>query len=80
MTLPDELTSTIAASMLGVSRSTLMKLHNEGEIDSRRVGSHHRFRTDEVLGLLERRRKTQRRAFDALRELDEMLDPHDSPE
>lgn len=42
MPLKDLFTSTEAASMLGMSRPTLMKLVDSGEIDHVRVGTHRR--------------------------------------
>lgn len=42
--MPEHLTSTVAADVLGVSRPTLMKWARNGEIDSFAVGSHTRFR------------------------------------
>lgn len=72
-TLPEELTTTVAASQLGVSRPTLMKMIGNGEIASHKVGSHHR-----LLAAVEeykrRRLQRQREAFDKLRGLDELLE------
>lgn len=53
--VPDTMTSTTAASVLGVSRPTLMKWVKEGVIDSFKVGTHTRFRRDDVLALKQRR-------------------------
>ena len=69
--MPDELTTTTAADLLGVSRPTLMKLVAEGQLESHRVGSHHRFLYRDVLDLAERRQAAQRNAFEALRAFDE---------
>lgn len=38
----EQFTTTEAAKMLGISRTTLMKLIDAGEIDSVKVASHHR--------------------------------------
>lgn len=47
--LPEEYyTSTEAASALGVSRPTLMKLVDHGDIGFVKVGSHYRFPVEEV--------------------------------
>lgn len=70
---PDELTSTSAAAMLGISRPTIMKLVADGELRSHRVGSHHRFLLSDVLVLREARTQKQREAFEALRALDSEL-------
>lgn len=68
--VPDQLSSTVAAEMLGVSRPTLLKWAKNKEIDSFMVGSHTRFRREDVMNLRARRRTERRRAFDELRELD----------
>lgn len=65
-TLPEELTTTVAADLLGVSRPTLMKWVADGRISAHKVGTHTRFRRDDVLRL-RRTRNEERRA--ALREL-----------
>lgn len=69
-TVPAELTSTVAADILGVSRPTLMKWATERKIDSFKVGTHTRFDRDEVFRVRETRRSERREAFDELRELD----------
>lgn len=68
--LPQQLTSTVAAEVLGVSRPTLMKWAREGVIDSFKVGSHTRFHRDEVARVVHERRVQRRAAFDELRELE----------
>lgn len=68
--VPDELTSTVAADMLSVSRPTLMKWANEKKIDSFTVGTHTRFKRDEVLRLRSQRSVERRAAFEELRRLD----------
>jgi excisionase family DNA binding protein len=73
-TLPDELTTTVAAAQLGVSRPTLMKMINSGELDSRQVGSHHRVKAVDVLHLKRTRLAQQRQAFDELRSLEDQLE------
>ncbi|MBF6164317.1 helix-turn-helix domain-containing protein [Streptomyces gardneri] len=71
--LPNEVTTTVAAKMLGVSRPTLMKLVNEGKLPSHRVGSHTRLFSRDVLAHREIQRAAQRKAFDRLRELEDEL-------
>ncbi|ROR54869.1 excisionase family DNA binding protein [Luteococcus japonicus] len=68
--VPDELTSTVAAEMLGVTRPTLIKWAREGVIDSFQVGTHTRFHRDEVLRLKQERAAARRAAFEELRALD----------
>lgn len=46
--LPEELTSTRAAELLGVSRPTLMKWARQNRLPSFKVGSHTRFHTTDV--------------------------------
>lgn len=68
--MPDELSSSTAADILGVSRPTLMKWAKEGKIPSFKVGTHTRFRRDEVLELRRLRAKKRSDAFDELREFE----------
>lgn len=65
--LPAELTSTVAADILGVSRPTLMKWAREGRIEGFKVGSHTRFKREDVQRLHAERKKEQAEAFEALR-------------
>ncbi|WP_218121324.1 helix-turn-helix domain-containing protein [Actinomyces ruminicola] len=68
--VPDELTSTVAADMLGVSRPTLLKWSRDGVIDSFKVGTHTRFCREDVVRLRYERERERRRAFEELRALD----------
>lgn len=68
--VPEELTSTAAADMLGVSRPTLMKWAREGKIQSFKVRSHTRFKREEVLRVQEERRGERKKAFNELRSFD----------
>lgn len=72
--LPEELTTTVAAEQIGVSRPTLMKMIRNGEIPARRVGSHHRVKSADVLAAKRERLERQRRAFRELREAEEQID------
>lgn len=72
-TLPEELTTTVAAELVGISRPTLMKLVRSGELPSRQVGSHTRLSTSDVLALRRVRARDRREALKALRELDKEL-------
>lgn len=65
--IPEDLTSTTAADILGVSRPTLMKWVREGEIDAFKVRSHTRFKRDEVFRLKNKRAEERRKAFQDLR-------------
>lgn len=69
--LPEELTSTVAAEVLGVSRPTLMKWVGDGRISGFKVGTHTRFKRDDVLALREKRKDERRAAFAALRDDDD---------
>lgn len=68
--VPDELSSTVAADILGVSRPTLMKWVRNGEIEPFKVGTHHRFHRSDVLALKEKRRAERRAALEELRAMD----------
>ncbi|MDO5076446.1 helix-turn-helix domain-containing protein [Corynebacterium sp.] len=72
-TLPQEITTTTAASMLNVSRPTVMKYIRNGRLNSRKVGSHHRLNSQEVLDLLEAKKHEQRKAVFELIDLEESL-------
>lgn len=74
---PDELTSTTAANLLGVSRPTLMKMVKNRLLASHKVGAHHRFKHADVANLAEVRRGARVQAFAKLRELDEALEEHE---
>ncbi|WP_312899452.1 helix-turn-helix domain-containing protein [Corynebacterium variabile] len=69
--VPEEITSTVAADMLGVSRTTLMKWARSGKIDSFKVGSHTRFKRDEVLRMQREREAEKAAAFEKLRAFDD---------
>ena len=61
--LPEELTTSTAAKILGISRPTLMKMIHEGRVPAHEVGTHHRLRTQDVFAELRRRRERQSAAF-----------------
>lgn len=65
--LPEEVTTTLAAEMLEISRPTLMKRVRAGEIPAHKVGSHTRLRTADVLAAQTRTQQQRREAFDELR-------------
>ena len=71
--MPEELTTTVAADQLGVSRPTLMKMVGNGEIPAHKVGSHTRLKTTDVLAFRRARLERQRAAFSKLLELEDDL-------
>lgn len=68
--LPEDLTTSAAASLLGVSRPTVVKLIRDGVLPAHKVGSHHRIKSRDVLALRRERRQRERAAFEALLELE----------
>lgn len=68
--VPQVLTTSTAAGILGISRPTLMKMLNEGTIPSHMVGTHHRLKADDVFAALRARRARERAAFTELMELE----------
>lgn len=72
--LRQELTTTAAADILGVSRPTLMKMVARGEVAAHKVGSHHRLRRDDVIAAKKARLTRQHLAFEELRSLEDELD------
>lgn len=69
--MPEELTTTAAAKLLGISRPTLMRMVDDNKIPARKVGSHTRLRTADVLKEQRARRRRQLAAFDELRALED---------
>lgn len=67
--VPDVLTTSTAAEMLGISRPTLMKLIAAGDLPAHKVGTHTRIHSADVFAFLRARQKRQQSAFDELREL-----------
>ncbi|GAA2517810.1 helix-turn-helix domain-containing protein [Rarobacter incanus] len=72
-TIPEDLTSTVAAKRLGVSRPTLMKLIAQGDIDAFKVGTHTRVKTAEIERYRKQRFERQRSAFEEFRNVDRVL-------
>lgn len=72
-TVPQELTTTAAAKLLGISRPTLMKLITQGAIESHKVGSHTRVKSEDVMSYRQRQRETRLAAFEELRDLEDEL-------
>lgn len=71
--LPEMLTTTVAADVLGVSRTTLMKMVAANELDHTKIGSHTRLKRDDVFEFRRRRLQQQREALDRLLELEDEL-------
>jgi len=68
-TLPEELTTTVAAKVMGVSRPTLMRYIRDGLLPAHRVGSHTRVMRDDVLAFQESEVARRRSAVRELRKL-----------
>lgn len=68
-TVPEDLTTVMAARMIGVSRPTLMKMIAQGELPSHKVGSHTRLKSADVFAFLDARQVERREAFEDLRNL-----------
>lgn len=64
--LAQRLTTQEAAELLGVSRPTLIKLLEEGEIPFEVPGRHRRIRLDDLLDYRERRRSKRKESLDEL--------------
>ena len=69
--LPDELTTTSAAALLGVSRPTVLAMVRDGKLPAHKVGSHTRLKTDDVLAQRAARRARERAAFEELRDFED---------
>lgn len=68
--MPEILTTTAAADVLGISRPTLMKLVGSGEVPAHKVGSHTRLRAVDVLDFRRARLERQREAVMELLEVE----------
>ena len=62
----EQFTTTEAARMLGISRPTLMKLIESGEIDSIKVATHHRIPAPALRSYESARAASQHRAAEAI--------------
>lgn len=69
--MPEVITTTVAAELLGMSRTTLMKHVRNGDIPSTHVGSHTKLRRDDVLAFRKNRLQEQRAALDRLLALED---------
>lgn len=68
-TMPEEVSTTVAADHLGVSRPTLMKMIREGAIPAHLVGTHHRLKWSDVEDCEARRSARRPDAAKLLRDL-----------
>jgi len=68
-TMPEELSTTVVADHLGISRPTLMKMIREGVLPAHMVGSHHRLKWSDVEDFEARRAVDRPEAARRLREL-----------
>lgn len=64
--MPAELSTTVAARHLGVSRPTLMKIIKSGELPSFKVGSHTRVHADDLVRFMKERLERQRLALEKM--------------
>ncbi|WDZ86789.1 helix-turn-helix domain-containing protein [Micromonospora cathayae] len=64
--IASELSTTEAARLLGMSRPTLIRLVDAGELPSHRVGTHRRLVLRDVLDFRRRQLRERREAYEAL--------------
>lgn len=70
-TIPENLTPSAAANIMGISRPSLMKHIKEGRLPSHKVGSHNRVKADDVFELMRTLHDQRLQIFAELRELSE---------
>lgn len=70
-TVPDVLTTSAAAKILGISRPTLMKQITAGTIPSHMVGTHHRLKAEDVFAALHARRDRERASMEQLMQFED---------
>ena len=73
-TMPTDLTTSVAASELGISRPTLMTLIRRGDLPAHKVGTHTRVKRSDVVEFREARNARRVEALHALLEADESTD------
>lgn len=71
-------TTTESASMLGISRATLMKLIESGELEAIKVGTHHRIPGEELLAYQRARQVSRAKATAILNEISDSNVPFQS--
>ncbi|TFD11523.1 helix-turn-helix domain-containing protein [Cryobacterium sp. TMT1-21] len=72
--LPEELSTTVAAQVIGVSRPTLMKMIARKELPTKKVGSHTRLMRSDVLELRAHRQGARVKAVEDLRRAGDAFD------
>lgn len=73
--LPEIITTTVAAYLLGTTRPTLRKWIDAGILPAHHVGSHTKLRTADVQAFQEKRLAERQDAFDKLRAFEEEFFP-----
>jgi excisionase family DNA binding protein len=73
VSLPEILTTSAAADVLGISRPTLMKLIRDGKLPAEKAGTHHRLRLADVEALRVERENERHSTFEQMRALDDEL-------
>lgn len=71
--LPDELTTSLASAILGVSRPTLMKRIEAGEIPAHKVGSHTRINRDDLMRYRRSQEARRQAAIEGFLDIDDDL-------
>lgn len=72
--MPEDLTTSVAAGQLGVSRPTLMKMLKRGDLPSHMVGTHTRVKYADVVEFRRAREEARKDALAALLEADTSSD------
>lgn len=75
--MPEVVSTTVAAEMLGISRPTLMKLIDDGQLKSHKVGTHTRLKSADVADFRRERSRKQRAAFNEMRAIEAELELRD---
>lgn len=68
-----EVTPSEAAELLGMSRPQVRKLMDQGALDFRKVGAHHRIRVASIRAFLDTERPRRREALEDLADLQDEL-------
>ncbi|SJM61129.1 possible excisionase [Gulosibacter sp. 10] len=71
--LPEELTTSLASAILGVSRPTLMKRIEAGEIPAHKVGSHTRINRDDLMRYRRSQEARRQAAIEGFLDIDDDL-------
>lgn len=71
--IPGQLTTTVAAELIGVSRTTVLKMVADGELSHTKVGTHTRLDRDDVLAVRRARLEQKQQALQELIALENEL-------